>query len=95
MGKFVPVESRVVIRHLDEKITEGGLVLPITTKTLLTEAVIVSVGPGKVNSTGVRLPMIADSSKLGGKVLVRTQSGLDLGDNLRLIEDAEILGLIE
>lgn len=94
MAKISPTESRVLVRHLNETTTGGGIILPTTTKTLLTEAIIVAAGPGKVSSSGVRLPMSADL-KIGSKVLVRTSSGIDLGDDVRLIEDSEILGFVD
>lgn len=95
IGSIAPTEARVLIKHLnEEEQTASGLVLPSTTRTTLTKAIIVAAGPGRITNNGVRAPMSATQDKVGTKILVKTNAGVDFGSGERLIDDSEILGFV-
>jgi chaperonin GroES len=91
-----PLHDRVLARRIDEKDkTAGGLFIPDTAKEKPLEALVISVGNGKVLESGEIQPL---SVKAGDKVLIGKYSGsevrLDGKDHIILRED-DILGIIE
>jgi chaperonin GroES len=91
-----PLHDRVLAKRIDEKDkTAGGLFIPDTAKEKPLEALVISVGNGKVLESG---EIQALSVKAGDKVLIGKYSGsevkLDGKDNIILRED-DILGIIE
>ena len=91
-----PLHDRVLAKRIDEKDkTAGGLFIPDTAKEKPLEALVISVGNGKVLESGEIQPL---SVKAGDKVLIGKYSGsevrLDGKDHIILRED-DILGIIE
>jgi chaperonin GroES len=91
-----PLNDRVLLRRLEEKeVVKGGIIIPDTAKEKPQEAEVVSVGPGKLDENGKRVPT---EVKKGDRVLIGKYSGTDikLGDDEYLIvREDEILGVIE
>ncbi len=91
-----PLNDRVLLRRLEEKeIVKGGIIIPDTAKEKPQEAEVVSVGPGKLDDSGKRVPT---EVKKGDRVLIGKYSGTDikLGDEeFLIVREDEILGVIE
>ena len=65
--KIKPLQDRVLLEAVKEERKKGGIILPDTVeKDRPQEAVVVAVGPGKIDDNGVRHPM---TLKKGDKVL--------------------------
>ena len=91
-----PLHDRVLVKRLAaEDKTSGGLFIPDTAKEKPLEALVISVGNGKVLESGEIQPL---SVKAGDKVLIGKYSGsevkLDGKDHIILRED-DILGILE
>lgn len=94
--KMRPINDRLVIRHLDaEEMTSGGLAIPDTAKEKPLEAVVVAVGPGRLNeNTGQRMPL---DIKEGEHVLISKYAGSEFSLNnetLVLIEENDVLAVL-
>lgn len=91
-----PLHDRVLVKRLAaQDKTSGGLFIPDTAKEKPLEALVISVGNGKVLDSGAIQPL---SVKAGDKVLIGKYSGsevkLDGEDHIILRED-DILGILE
>ena len=94
--KIRPLHDRVLVKRLaPEDKTSGGLFIPDTAKEKPLEALVISVGNGKVLESGDIQPL---SVKAGDKVLIGKYSGsevkLDGKDHIILRED-DVLGILE
>jgi chaperonin GroES len=93
--KFRPLADRIVVKRVDqEQKTKGGIIIPDTAKEKPVEALVVSVGNGKVQKNGkVRAPEV----KAGDRILLGKYSGtevkLDGVDHVILSED-EVLAVL-
>jgi chaperonin GroES len=94
--KFRPLHDRVLAERIaEENKTSGGLFIPDTAKEKPLEALVISVGNGKVLENG---EIQALSVKAGDRILIGKYSGsevkLDGKDHIILRED-DILGTLE
>jgi chaperonin GroES len=94
--KFRPLHDRVLAERIaEEDRTSGGLFIPDTAKEKPLEALVISVGNGKVLENG---EIQAPSVKAGDRILIGKYSGsevkLDGKDHIILRED-DILGILE
>jgi chaperonin GroES len=94
--KLRPLHDRVLAERIAEKDkTSGGLFIPDTAKEKPLEALVISVGNGKVLENG---EIQALSVKAGDRILIGKYSGsevkLDGKDHIILRED-DILGILE
>ena len=91
-----PLNDRVLLRRLEEKeIVKGGIIIPDTAKEKPQEAEVVSVGPGKLDENGKRVPT---EVKKGDRVLIGKYSGTDIkiaDEEFVIVREDEILGVIE
>ena len=91
-----PLNDRVLLRRLEEKeVVKGGIIIPDTAKEKPQEAEVVSVGPGKLDENGKRVPT---EVKKGDRVLIGKYSGTDIklgDDEFVIVREDEILGVIE
>ena len=92
-----PLHDRVVAKRIEsaEEKSSGGIIIPDTAKEKPQEAEIVAVGPGKRDENGNRSPM---DVKAGDRVLIGKYSGseIKIGDeDLVILREDEILGVIE
>jgi chaperonin GroES len=56
--KFRPLHDRILVKRLDsEAKTKGGIIIPDTAKEKPQEALVVAVGPGRVNDEGKVTPL--------------------------------------
>jgi len=94
--KLRPLQDRVAVRRVkEEEKTKGGLFIPDTAKEKPIEAIVLSVGNGKVLENGQTQPL---SVKAGDRVLIGKYSGsevkLEGKDHIILRED-DILAIID
>jgi len=94
--KFKPLHDRVVIKALEsEERTKGGIIIPDTAKEKPMQGKVVAVGPGARNEKGEIQPM---GVKAGDKVLYGKWSGTEVkidGEELLIVKESDILGIIE
>ena len=90
-----PLADRVVVRALEEsEQMRGGLYIPDTAKEKPQQGEIVSVGPGKYDENGKRVPM---DVKAGDKVLYGKYSGTEVtvgGEQLLILRESDVLAVI-
>ncbi len=94
--KFKPLLDRVVLQRVEEENrTAGGLIIPDTAKEKPSQGIVVAVGPGARDEDGKVVPM---TLKEGDRVLFGKWSGTEIkidGENLLIMKENEILGILE
>ncbi len=94
--KFRPLHDRVVLKRLEEDSTSaGGIIIPDTAKEKPMRGEVVAVGPGARDESGVIIPL---DIKPGDTVLFGKWSGAEVkidGDDLLIMKESDILGVIE
>ena len=90
-----PLEDRILVEPLEaEQTTKSGLVIPDTAKEKPQEGKVLSIGPGRVDDNGNRVPLdVAEGdvvifSKYGG-----TEVRYD-GNDLLLLNARDILAVV-
>jgi chaperonin GroES len=91
-----PLGDRIVVKPLDaEEKTKSGIIIPDSAKEKPQEAQVVAVGPGKVGDDGKRTPI---DVKKGDKVIYSKYGGTEFkmdGEELLILQEDDILGVIE
>ena len=94
--KIRPLHDRVIIKRIEEeKKSAGGIVIPDTAAEKPEQGEIVAVGKGKKDDNGKLIPI---DVKVGDPVLFGKYSGQTVkvkGDELLVIREEDILGVIE
>lgn len=94
--KLKPLLDRVVIKRIEEENkTAGGIIIPDTAKEKPSQGIIVSVGPGGRDEAGHEIPM---TLKVGDRVLFGKWSGTEIkieGEDLVIMKESEIFGVLE
>ena len=94
--KVKPLGDRVLLKRVEaEEEVRGGIIIPDTAKEKPQEAEVVSVGDGKMDDDGKRLPM---SVTKGDRVLIGKYTGQDIKINDEehtIVREDEILAIIE
>jgi chaperonin GroES len=94
--KVKPLGDRVLLKRMEaEEEVRGGIIIPDTAKEKPQEALVVSVGDGKVDDSGKRIPMTV---KAGDSVLIGKYSGQDIKINDEehtIVREDEILAIVE
>jgi chaperonin GroES len=94
--KIRPLHDRVVAKRLaEEDKTKGGLFIPDTAKEKPLEAVVVSVGSGKILENGKTHPL---EVKVGDKILIGKYSGSEVkldGEEHMILREDDILAVLE
>lgn len=90
-----PLEDRVLVQPLEaEETTASGLVIPDTAKEKPQEAKVISVGPGRVDDKGVRIPVdVAE----GDIVIFSKYGGTEVkygGEEFLLLSARDILAVV-
>ena len=88
-----PLSNRVLVQLKDiEKKTESGLYLPDSAQDVRSNiGTVIAVGPGGLWTDGRSTPM---SVQVGDTVYLGTYGGIDIGDNLLIVREYELLGVI-
>ncbi len=93
--KVVPLGEKVVVKRLDaEEMTAGGIVLPQAAQEKPREGRVLSVGDGRLLSSGARL---AHQVKEGDRVLFGSYAGTEVvvdGEDLLIMSEDEILAVV-
>ena len=91
-----PLGDRVVVKAVErEEQTKSGIYLPDTAQEKPQEAIVIAVGPGKLNENGTRVPM---ELKEGDRVLFSKYSGTEIkqgGDEFLILRESDILAVID
>ncbi len=91
--KIRPLSDRIVVERIEEdEITAGGIVIPSTAKEKAQIGRILAVGPGKTTEDGKLIPMTV---KVGDKVFFGKYAGTEASDNVLIIREEEVLGIVE
>jgi chaperonin GroES len=94
--KVRPLYDRILVRRVaEEEKTKGGIIIPDTAKEKPSEGEVVAVGSGKVNEKG---QLRALEVKAGDRILFGKYSGNEIkleGDELIILREDEILGVVE
>jgi chaperonin GroES len=94
--KFRPLHDRVVVKRIEEDgKSAGGIIIPDTVKEKPMRGEVVAVGPGVRDENGkINTPDV----KAGDLVLFGKWSGTEVkidGDDLLIMKESDILGVIE
>ena len=93
---FRPLHDRVVVKRLEgEEKTKGGIIIPDTAKEKPQEGKVVAVGPGARDESGKLVPL---DVKAGDRVLFGKWSGTEVkidGDDLLIMKESDILGIVD
>jgi chaperonin GroES len=91
-----PLYDRVLLKRIEtQEQIRGGIIIPDTAKEKPQEAEIVSVGDGKFDDEGKRLPMTV---KAGDRVLIGKYTGQDIKiDDVEytIVREDEILAIVQ
>src|SRR6188768_2853866 len=90
-----PLEDRIVIKQVEaEQTTASGLVIPDTAKEKPQEGEVLSVGPGRIDDNGNRVPL---DVKVGDKVIYTKYGGTEIkygGDEYLILSARDVLAVI-
>ena len=94
-SKIQPLADRVLVKRLDEDEEQkiGGIIIPDTAKEKPQEALVVAIGPGRMDD-GKRVSL---EVKKGDKVLIGKYSGTEVkldGEEHLILREEEILAVI-
>jgi chaperonin GroES len=93
---FRPLHDRIVVKRIEgEEKTKGGIIIPDTAKEKPQEGKVVAVGPGARDESGKLVPL---DVKAGDRVLFGKWSGTEVkidGDDLLIMKESDILGIVE
>ena len=91
-----PLHDRVMVKRLDVgEQQRGGIIIPDSAKEKPQQAEVKAVGNGKLLETGKRVP---PEVKAGDRILFGKYSGSEIkidGDELLILREDEILGVLE
>jgi chaperonin GroES len=93
--KLKPLEDRVVLKQQEaEEKTQSGIILPDSAKEKPQAAVVVAVGPGKIED-GHKVEM---QVKEGDKVIYSKYSGTEVkydGEEYIIVAQKDIIAIVE
>jgi chaperonin GroES len=94
--KIKPLGDRILVKRIkEEERTKGGIIIPDTAKEKPQEGKVVSVGKGKYSDEGKLIPI---EVKAGDRILFGKYSGSEFkheGEDLLILREDDILGIIE
>ena len=96
MTKIRPLTDRVLVEPLEEKeVKKGGILIPDSAKEKPQEGKVITVGPGKLDEGGKKIPMTV---KKGDRVLMPKYGGAEIkidDKTYQIVREDDILGVIE
>ena len=94
--KIVPLSDKIIVKRIEaEEKTAGGILLPDAAREKPRQGRVLSVGDGKLLSTGKRLVF---SVKEGDRVLFSNWAGSEVridGDDFLIMTEDDILAVME
>ena len=87
--KFRPLHDRVVVRRLEAELkTAGGIIIPDTAQEKPQQGEVVAAGPGARHDKG-------EIASLDGKAGARVLFGKIDGEDLLIMKESDIMGILE
>jgi len=90
-----PLEDRIVIKQIEaEQTTASGLVIPDTAKEKPQEGEVVSVGPGRIDDNGNRVPL---DIAVGDRVIYSKYDGTEIkfeGTEYLVLSARDVLAVV-
>jgi chaperonin GroES len=90
-----PLADRIVVEPVEqEEKTASGIILPETAKEKPQEGKVLSIGPGRLDDDGKRVPM---DVKVKDRVLYAKYSGTEIkieGKKLLILKESDILAIV-
>ena len=90
-----PLEDRIVIKQVEaEQTTSSGLVIPDTAKEKPQEGEVLSVGPGRIDDNGNRVPL---DVSVGDKVIYSKYGGTEVkygGEEYLILSARDVLAIV-
>ncbi len=94
--KVQPLSDRILVKRIEaEEKTAGGIVVPDTAKEKPKEGKVISIGTGKVDDKGAKIPF---NVKAGDRVLFESYAGTEVkieGEEHLIMREDDVLGIIE
>ncbi|MBL0732117.1 MAG: co-chaperone GroES [Desulfosarcina sp.] len=94
--KLRPLNDRILVKRVEEKTTtKGGIIIPDSAKEKPAEGKVISVGNGKMNEDGKRMPVEIQE---GDSILFGKYSGTEVkidGEEYLIMREDDVLGIIE
>ncbi|MGH3359314.1 MAG: co-chaperone GroES [Nocardioidaceae bacterium] len=91
-----PLEDRIVVKTLEaEQTTASGLVIPDTAKEKPQEGEVLSIGPGRVDDNGNRVPL---DVSVGDTIIFSKYGGTEVkysGEEYLILSARDILAVVE
>ena len=91
-----PLDDRIVVKPGDaEETTASGLVIPDTAKEKPQEGTVVSVGPGRIDDNGNRVPLDVN---VGDVVIYSKYGGTEVkyaGQDYLVLSARDLLAVVE
>ena len=95
MSTIKPLEDRLIIKTSEaEQTTASGLVIPDTAKEKPQEGEVVTVGPGRIDDNGNRVPI---DVAVGDKIIFSKYGGTEVkhaGQDYLILSARDILAVI-
>ena len=92
---IMPLYDRVVVKRIEvAEVSEGGIIVPETSRAKPTEGVVVAVGPGRVLDNGQKNVPTVD---VGDRVLFGKYAGLEVkigSEDLVFLREEDILAIL-
>jgi len=90
-----PLEDRILVRTLEaEQTTASGLVIPDTAKEKPQEGEVLSVGPGRIDDSGNRVPL---DIAVGDTVIYSKYGGTEVkysGEEYLILSARDVLAVV-
>jgi chaperonin GroES len=90
-----PLDDRIVVQPIEaEQKSAGGILLPDTAKEKPQRGKVLAVGQGRLSDAGSRVPLTV---KVGDEVLYGKYAGTEIkwrGDELKILRESEVLGIL-
>lgn len=95
--KIRPLHDRIVVKRCesDEKLSQGGIVIPDSAKEKPMKGDVIAVGTGKALDNGQTRPLAV---KIGDKVIFGKYSGSEIkldDEEYVIMREDDIMGIIE
>ncbi|CAN5429477.1 MAG: co-chaperone GroES [Nocardioidaceae bacterium] len=91
-----PLEDRIVVKALEaEEMTASGLVIPDTAKEKPQEGEVLSVGPGRIDDSGNRVPL---DISVGDVIIFSKYGGTEVkysGEDYLILSARDVLAVVE
>lgn len=89
-----PLADRIVIKRIDERTTEGGIVIPETVGNKSQKGIVIAVGPGKYEEGKLQKVSV----NCNDSIIFNKYSGTEItvkGKDYLIIKEDDVLAIIE